>query len=51
MQNGGLQLWAPPGAVFNYSNDGFALAGLLLQTAGNETFGPLLEAEVMAPRG
>ncbi len=45
------QLWAPPGAVFNYSNIGMSLAGLALQRATGTMFGPLMEAEVFGPLG
>jgi CubicO group peptidase (beta-lactamase class C family) len=44
-------LWSPPGAVFNYSNEGFAVAGLGLQIAAGEPFGPMLEREVFANAG
>jgi D-alanyl-D-alanine carboxypeptidase len=49
--NANVALWSPPGEVFNYSNDGFALAGLVLQTAAGQPFGTLLENEVMKPAG
>jgi CubicO group peptidase (beta-lactamase class C family) len=49
--NGQLALWSPPGVVFNYSNDGYALAGLVLQKAGGASFGALVEAEVFQNAG
>ncbi len=49
--NAGVELWAPPGAVFNYSNDGYAMAGLVLETATGKPFGELIETEVMKPAG
>lgn len=42
-------LWSPPGAVFNYSNEGFAVAGLGLQLAAGEPIGALIEKEVFGP--
>lgn len=42
-------LWSPPGAVFNYSNEGFAVAGLGLQLAAATPIGALIEKEVFAP--
>jgi CubicO group peptidase (beta-lactamase class C family) len=50
-QNAGVQLWSPPGEVFNYSNDGYTLAGLALQKATGQAFAPLLEAELFGPAG
>lgn len=49
--NAQLKLWSPPGAVFNYSNDGYALAGLVLQKAGGASFGSLIETEVFQNAG
>lgn len=42
-------LWSPPGAVFNYSNEGFAVAGLGLQLAAGTPIGALIEKEVFGP--
>ncbi len=42
-------LWSPPGAVFNYSNEGYAVAGLGLQIAAKMPFAALVEKEVFAP--
>jgi CubicO group peptidase (beta-lactamase class C family) len=49
--NAQLKLWSPPGVVFNYSNDGYALAGLVLQKAGGAPFGSLVESEVFERAG
>ena len=49
--NGTQPLWSPPGVVFNYSNAGFALAGLALQKATGEEFGSLIEKHVFGPAG
>lgn len=49
--NASVGLWSPPGAVFNYSNDGYALAGLVAQKAGGQSFASLVETEVFAPAG
>jgi CubicO group peptidase (beta-lactamase class C family) len=42
-------LWSPPGAAYNYSNLGMALAGLALETAAGEPFGDLVEQRVFMP--
>ncbi|MBK6691178.1 MAG: beta-lactamase family protein [Myxococcales bacterium] len=47
--NGAEKPWSPPGAVFNYSNLGFSLAGLALQRATGTPFGALVEASVFGP--
>ncbi len=47
--NAQVQLWAPPGAVFNYSNDGTSLAGLTMQKAAGMSFAQLIEQKVFAP--
>lgn len=46
--NGTEAPWSPPGAVFNYSNLGFALAGLAIQRATQTPFGSLVEQRVFA---
>jgi CubicO group peptidase (beta-lactamase class C family) len=50
-QMGQAQLWSAPGAVFNYSNVGFELAGLAMQKAAKQEFGALIESKVFAPAG
>jgi CubicO group peptidase (beta-lactamase class C family) len=44
-------LWSPPGAVFNYSNEGYAVAGLGLQLAAGQPFASLVEREIFANAG
>jgi CubicO group peptidase (beta-lactamase class C family) len=44
-------LWAPPGAVFLYSNLGFALAGTIVQEAADRPFADVIETRVFAPAG
>lgn len=46
--NADVPLWSRPGAVFNYSNEGYALAGLGLQLAAKKRFAELVEAEIFA---
>jgi CubicO group peptidase (beta-lactamase class C family) len=41
--NLGMPLWAPPGAVFNYSNPGYALAGYVIEQVSATPFGQFLE--------
>lgn len=47
--HGDLPLWAPPGAVWEYSNIGFGLVGHVLATATGEPFADLVEDRVFAP--
>lgn len=49
--HGALPLWAPPGAVWEYSNIGFALVGYALATASGQPFADLVEDHVFAPLG
>jgi CubicO group peptidase (beta-lactamase class C family) len=44
-------LWAPPGTVFNYSNDGYAVAGFGLQNAAGISIRDVIQNEVMGPAG
>jgi CubicO group peptidase (beta-lactamase class C family) len=44
-------LWAAPGAVFLYSNLGFALAGTILQEATGQPFADVVEDNIFAPAG
>lgn len=44
-------LWAPPGRLYNYSNPGFSLAGLVLQAATGQPFAEAVEQRVFAPAG
>ncbi len=50
-QNGETRMWSTPGAVWNYSNPGFAVAGAVMQVAAGEPFGPLVERRVLRPAG
>ncbi len=49
--NAQMPLWSPPGAVWNYSNPGYAVAGAALERAAGRPFAELVEAEVFAPAG
>lgn len=49
--NADVPLVSPPGLVHNYSNPGFALAGLGLQVAGGAPYADLVEMHVFAPAG
>jgi CubicO group peptidase (beta-lactamase class C family) len=42
-------LWAPPGAVWNYNNAGYALAGLALQRETSRPFDTLIAEQVLRP--
>ncbi len=44
-----IPLWTPPGAVWAYSNDGFALAGLVLQRAAGMPYRTLVTSRIFAP--
>jgi CubicO group peptidase (beta-lactamase class C family) len=44
-------LWSPPGEVWNYSNTGFALAGLMLERASGEKYAALLPREIFQQAG
>lgn len=47
----GVTLHAPPGTFWNYSNPGFALAGLVAQNASGTPYADYLRDEVWAPAG
>jgi CubicO group peptidase (beta-lactamase class C family) len=47
--NATLTLWAPPGAVWNYSNPGFSVAGRVLEVASGTDFADLVEQRIFAP--
>ena len=49
--NGNQQMWAPPGAVWFYSNPGFAVAGAVLEQASGTPFNTLIEDRVFGPAG
>jgi CubicO group peptidase (beta-lactamase class C family) len=44
-------IWAPPGAVYNYSNRGFSLAGVVLEQASGKRFGELVRNTLQKPAG
>jgi CubicO group peptidase (beta-lactamase class C family) len=50
-QMGQVQLWSPPGVVFDYNNLGFELAGLAMQNATGQPFASLVESEVFPNAG
>src|SRR5690606_18678573 len=47
----GDPLWSPPGALFNYSNGGFALAGAALERATAQRLPEVVAERVWAPAG
>lgn len=44
-------LWAPPGAVFNYSNVGYSIAGQVLVEAAGKPFADIVQERVFDPAG
>jgi len=44
-------LWSPPGAVWNYSNLGYGLAGLILEGAGGAYYAEILQDKLFDPVG
>jgi CubicO group peptidase (beta-lactamase class C family) len=44
-------LWAPPGAVWYYNNDGYSVAGALIETAAGQSFPNLIRDRVFVPYG
>ncbi len=49
LDNGTQAMWAPPGAVWNYSNPGYAVAGAVLEQASGVPFADLIESEIFEP--
>jgi len=47
--NVNAKLWAPPGAVWYYNNDGYAVGGALLETAAGKSFASLIRDRVFTP--
>lgn len=47
--NADMPLWAPPGAVWNYSNPGFSVAGAALEAAAGRPFATLVQDEIFTP--
>lgn len=48
---GTLQLWHRPGERFSYSNTGYLLLGLLIETVTGTRYEKWLDAELLAPLG
>jgi CubicO group peptidase (beta-lactamase class C family) len=46
-----LTLWTPPGRLFSYSNLGFSLAGLALESAIGVPYRELVEQRILEPLG
>jgi CubicO group peptidase (beta-lactamase class C family) len=44
-------LWAPPGLLYNYSNLGFGVAGLLIQTVAGQPYDDVATARILGPLG
>lgn len=44
-------IWSSPGAVWNYSNAGYNLAGVALERASGRAFPDLIEDEILEPLG
>ncbi|MCH9679967.1 MAG: serine hydrolase [Deltaproteobacteria bacterium] len=51
LDNANQPLWAPAGAVWNYTNPGFSVAGAVLEMASGTDFGPLVETALFEPAG
>ncbi|MBK6919038.1 MAG: beta-lactamase family protein [Deltaproteobacteria bacterium] len=51
VSNGNQPLWAEPGAVWNYSNRGFTLAGLVAASADGGSFAGAVASRVLTPLG
>ncbi len=50
-RNASMQLWAEPGAVWNYSNPGYAVAGRALEVAAGDAYAQLVRSRVLDPLG
>jgi D-alanyl-D-alanine carboxypeptidase len=46
-----MEVTAPPGTFFHYSNDGYKLLGLVLQELLGRCYAEILEAKILAPLG
>jgi CubicO group peptidase (beta-lactamase class C family) len=44
-------LWSPPGKLWNYSNRGYALLGLLLEQVSGRPYAEAMQERVLAPAG
>jgi len=49
--NADQPLWSPPGTLYNYSNLGFSLAGLVVEEADGRSFADAVQARVFEPAG
>ncbi len=49
--NGAPPLWAPPGAVWNFSHIGYGVAGWAVAAAAGQTFADAATARVLGPAG
>jgi CubicO group peptidase (beta-lactamase class C family) len=47
----GVPLWAPPGAVWDYSQRGYAAAGWVIENASSQPFESAVAARVFGPAG
>jgi CubicO group peptidase (beta-lactamase class C family) len=47
----GQPLWSPPGQVWNYSNQGFSVAGWIIETASGQRFEDAVASRVFGPAG
>ena len=50
-QEGNHPLWAPPGAVFSYSNLGYTVVGAVLEAVTHQPFEQVVEERVLEPVG
>jgi len=51
LQAGPGHLWTPPGEVWNYSNQGYALAGWMIESASGTSFEDAVASLVLGPAG
>ncbi len=47
--HGSQPLWAPPGAVWNYSNQGYGVAGWILETVSGQAYEDAVAQRVFGP--
>lgn len=48
---GGIELLAPPGTLFSYSNDGFAMLGRIIELVSGESYEDYVHSHILAPLG
>lgn len=51
IDNGGQGLWSPPGAVWNYSNPGFSVAGAAVEVATGVGFRDVVQSTIFDAAG